>query len=81
MTGSDRVRCPAVCVAGSQQWFFCPPAGCSTGPGTRVLMAPGGQAPGRAWGCYGLSICVLPDSYVETLTPNVMALGGRACER
>ena len=29
-------------------------------------------------GCYGLDVCVPPNSCVEILTPNVMELGGGA---
>lgn len=27
-------------------------------------------------GCYGLNVCVLPNSYIEILTPNVRVLEG-----
>lgn len=30
---------------------------------------------------YGLNVCVLPNSHVETSTPNVMAPEGEAFER
>lgn len=28
--------------------------------------------------CYGPNVCILPNSYVEILTPNMMVLGGRS---
>lgn len=30
--------------------------------------------------CYGLNVCVSPNSYVETLNPNVTVFGDTACE-
>lgn len=38
-----------------------------------------GQLDVLVWtsGCYGLNVCVLPDSYVKTITSKVIALGGK----
>lgn len=48
------------------------------GEGKGFQMWQNGEREGR---CYGLNVCVAPNSYIEVLTLNVMVFGNRAFGR